>query len=47
MKFTHMLCQYILWNKMMLDPLELELQMVISCYLGTGNQTQVLEKAVS
>lgn len=28
MKFTHMLCQYILWNKMMLDPLELELQMV-------------------
>lgn len=28
MKFTHMLCQYILWNKMMLDTLELELQMV-------------------
>lgn len=32
-------------QKMMSDPLELELLMVVSCHVGAGNQTQVLCKS--
>ena len=31
-------------QKRVLGPLELEVQMVVSCHMGAGNQTQVLEE---
>lgn len=32
-------------QKMVLDPLELELWVVVSHYVGTGNKTQVIHKS--
>lgn len=44
---VHILGVQLLYKKRVLDILEMELRMLVNCYVGSGNGTQVLCKSIN